>query len=84
MKTPQIVRLKDYELVCGATATDGGKFEPTLVISSNIWPSRPRSIAVRAGAYPTAAVAMESAQTRGVEWIANFGKRLSASQANPP
>lgn len=83
MMAPQIVRLKDYELVCGAAATDGGKFEPTLVISSNTWPSRPRSIAVRAGAFATAAIAMESSQTQGVEWIANFGKRLSAPQANP-
>ncbi len=83
MMAPQIVRLKDYELVCGATAVDGGKFEPTLVISSNTWPSRPRSIAVRAGAFPTEAIAMASAQTQGVEWIANFGKRLSAPQANP-
>ena len=79
----QTVRLKDYELICGARAIDGGKFEPTLVISSNTWPSRPRNIAVQAGYFPTEAIAIESAHTQGLEWIADFGKRLLAPHLNP-
>lgn len=69
----QIYRLKDYELVCGARLVDGGKFEPTLVISRNAWPSRPRTIAVRRGDFTTQVVAIESAHAQGLEWIANFG-----------
>jgi hypothetical protein len=73
MSATQVFRLKNYELVCGTRPVDGGKFEPTLVISSNTWPSRPRTIAVRRGSYSTEAVALESAHTQGLEWIANFG-----------
>jgi hypothetical protein len=73
MNQTQVFRLKDYELICGAKAVDGGKFLPTLVISSNTWPSRPRTIALQRGAFATEAVAIESAHAQGLEWIANFG-----------
>ena len=69
----QIYRLKDYELTCSARASDNGCFEPALVIARHIWPSRPRTIAVRRGAHPTAEVAIESARAQGVEWVTNFG-----------
>jgi hypothetical protein len=69
----QIFRLKDYELACSAKASDSGKFEPALVISRQRWPSRPRTIAVRRGGYPTAEVAIESAHAQGIEWVANYG-----------
>ena len=69
----QTFRFRDYELTCGAQASDNGRFEPALVISKHIWPSRPRTIAVRRGAHPTAEVAIESARAQGVEWMANFG-----------
>jgi hypothetical protein len=69
----EVFRLKDYELVCGAKPVDGGKYEPTLVVSSNSWPSRPRTIAVSRGDFSTEAAAMASAHAQGLEWIANFG-----------
>ena len=71
--TTQTYRLKNYELTCGALATDNGKFEPALVIAKAVWPSRPRTIAVRRGGHPTAAIAIESAYAQGVEWVGNFG-----------
>jgi hypothetical protein len=73
MNATQTFRLKDYELTCGALPTDNGKFEPVLVISKATWPSRPRTIAVQRGGYPTAAAAIESAHAQGVEWVENFG-----------
>jgi hypothetical protein len=73
MLATQVFRLNDYELVCGARVVDGGKFEPTLVVSSNTWPSRPRTLAVQRGNFPTEALAIESAHAQGLEWIANFG-----------
>ncbi len=69
----QTFRIKDYELTCSAQACDNGRFEPALVISRQVWPSRPRTIAVRRGAHPTPEIAIESARAQGVEWIANFG-----------
>ena len=73
MLDKQTFRIKDYELTCSARATDNGRFEPALVVSKHIWPSRPRTIAVRRGAHPTAEVAIESARAQGVEWVTNFG-----------
>ena len=69
----QTFRLRDYDLTCSAQASDNGRFEPALVISKHIWPSRPRTIAVRRGAFPTAEVAIESAHAQGVEWVTDFG-----------
>ena len=69
----QTFRLKDYELTCSARASDNGRFEPALIISKHIWPSRPRTIDVRRGGHPTAEVAIESAHAQGVEWVKNFG-----------
>lgn len=69
----QIVRWKDYELACSATASDNGKFEPALIISRHRWPSRPRTIAVRRGGHPTAEVAIQSALAQGIEWVENYG-----------
>jgi len=69
----QTFRLKDYDLTCSAQASDNGCFEPTLIISKQVWPSRPRTIAVRRGAHATAEIAIESAHAQGVEWVKNFG-----------
>lgn len=66
-------QFKNYELTCSARASDRGRFEPALVISKQIWPSRPRTIAVRRGAHPSAEVAIESARAQGIEWVSNFG-----------
>jgi hypothetical protein len=73
MIATQTFRLKDYELTCSAQVTDNGRFEPVLVVSRQVWPSRPRTIAVRRGAHTSAEVAIESARAQGVEWVANFG-----------
>ena len=73
MTSTQIFRVKDYELTCGAEASDSGRFEPTLVIARHIWPSRPRIIATRRGAHPTAGVAIEAAYAQGIEWVTNYG-----------
>lgn len=71
----QTFRLKDFGLTCSARASDNGRFEPALVISRHIWPSRLRTIAVRRGAHPSAEVAIESALAQGVEWVTNSGLR---------
>ena len=59
MISTQIYRLKDYDLACSAQTCDGGKFEPSLVISRHIWASRPRMIAMRRGAHLTAHAVIE-------------------------
>jgi hypothetical protein len=73
MGATQVFRLRDYELVCSAKPVDSGKFEPVLVITRNVWPSRPRNIAMRRGDHHTEQVAIESAHAQGLEWIANYG-----------
>jgi hypothetical protein len=69
----QTFRLKNYTLTCSAQVRDNGRFEPSLVITKQIWPSRPRTIAVSRGAHSTATSAIESAHAQGVEWVANYG-----------
>ena len=66
-------RVQNYTLTCSAQATDNGRFEPALVISRGVWPSRPRTIAVRRGAHLSPELAIESAHAQGVEWVTNFG-----------
>ena len=73
MSETRTFRLGDYELTCSARASENGRFEPMLVVAKHIWPSRPRTIAVRRGAHPSAEVAIESARAQGIEWVANFG-----------
>jgi len=73
MIATQTFRVQKYTLTCSAQATDNGRFEPALVISRDIWPSRPRTIAVRRGAHLSAELAIESAHAQGVEWVTNFG-----------
>ena len=45
----RIFRHQDYELQCSANAVDSGRFAPTLVVSKQVWPTRPRVIAVPRG-----------------------------------
>ena len=73
MNATQTFRVQKYTLTCSAQATDNGRFEPALVISRDIWPSRPRTIAVRRGAHLSAELAIEAAHAQGVEWVTNFG-----------
>lgn len=62
-----------YELLCGAKALDSGQFVPTLVISRQSWPSRPRMISMQKDGYPTTDGAIDSAHVQGVDWVRNYG-----------
>ena len=73
MGVTRTFRHKDYELVCAATAVDGGKFVPSIVASKQIWPSRPRNIAIARGDYSTEESALDAAYAQGIEWIENYG-----------
>jgi hypothetical protein len=73
MVATTIFRHKDYELLCSAKPVDSGKFAPTLVVSKQVWPRRPRVIDVQRGDHATEATAIDAAHTQGVEWIQNFG-----------
>ena len=73
MDTTQIFRHENYELHCSASAVDSGKFVPAVVVTKQIWPTRPRNIAVRSGHFLTEETAIDAAYTQGVEWIRNYG-----------
>jgi hypothetical protein len=73
MSVTQTFRLRDYELACSARAIDNGRFEPTLIVTRNVWPSRPRTIAMQRGDFQSVASAIESARAQGIEWVANYG-----------
>ncbi len=68
-----IFTFKDYDLLCGARATDQGLFAPTLSVSRRTWPSRPRVIAMTRGSFATEAIAIESARAQGIQWVTDFG-----------
>ena len=69
----QAIRLQNYELVCGASPDDSGRFNPTLVISKNVWPSRPRTIALQREAFSSPESAIQAAHAQGLAWVANWG-----------
>ena len=73
MDAVRIVRRQAYELICSAKPVDGGKFAPSLVVSKQLWPRRPRVIDVPRGNYLSAEVAIDAAESQGVEWVQNFG-----------
>lgn len=73
MGATKTFRHQDYELLCGARAVDGGKFAPSLIVCKQVWPTRPREIAVQRGDYLTEDVAIDAAHTQGIEWIRNYG-----------
>ena len=54
-------------------------FMPTLMVASNIWPSRPRIIAVQGRDFPTEAQAVASAHEQGLAWVSDFGSRRQAA-----
>jgi hypothetical protein len=65
-----------YELLCGAKAVDSGKFAPTLIVTKQAWPKRPRVIAVPRGDFISQTTAIDAAHAQGLEWIVNYGARL--------
>ena len=73
MGVTQTFRHQDYELLCTAKPVDGDRFAPTLIVSKQVWPTRPREIAVERGDYATEQTAIDAAYAQGVEWIANYG-----------
>jgi hypothetical protein len=62
-----------YELLCSAKAVDGGKFAPVLVVCKQVWPSRPRVIAIERGDHLSEDTAIDAAHVQGIEWILNYG-----------
>jgi hypothetical protein len=73
MDTTRVFKWQNYELLCSAKPVDAGRFAPNLVISKQVWPTRPREIAVPRGAHLTEDTAIDAAYSSGVEWIRNYG-----------
>ena len=73
MDDTKIFRHKDYELTCTARPVDSGRYAPALTLCKQVWPTRPREIAVPRGAYTSADTAIEAAHAQGLEWITNYG-----------
>lgn len=73
MATTKTIRHQDYDLLCGTRPLASGRFAPTLVISKQAWPSRPRTIAMRSDDCETEDEALESAHAQGIEWVRNYG-----------
>ena len=73
MNEPTSVQYRGYRLLCHARAVAGGRFAPTLVVSKQIWPTRPRAIDVPRGDHPTPQTAIDAAHAKGVEWVQNYG-----------
>jgi hypothetical protein len=76
MDATKTFRHQGYDLLCRAKAVDSGKFAPALVVCKQVWPTRPRVIAVQRGDYLTEESAIDAAHTQGVEWILNYGQHL--------
>lgn len=77
MNASQTFRHQDYELLCSARAVDSGRFAPSLVITRQVWPTRPREIAMQRGHHATAQAAIDAAHAQGVEWVLHYGRSAS-------
>jgi hypothetical protein len=73
MDSTRLFRHQDYELQCSATCADSGKFVPSLVVSRQSWPRRPRIIAVQRGEHCSEETAIDAAHAQGIEWIRDYG-----------
>ena len=69
----KIFRHQDYELTCTARAIEGGRYAPTLTVSKQAWPSRPREIAVEKVFFATQDAAIDAAYAQGLAWIQHYG-----------
>ena len=73
MESNKTFRHQDYELQCFAKPINNGRFAPSLTVSKQVWPTRPREIAVERGNHLTEQTAIDAAYAQGIEWIANYG-----------
>ena len=73
MDASRTFRHLEYALVCSAKPANNGQFSPALVVVKQVWPTRPRVIAMQRGDYPTQETAIDAAYTQGVEWVLNYG-----------
>ncbi len=73
MGATKVFRHENYELHCSASVIGNGEFLPAVVVIKQIWPTRPRNIAVRSDRYLTEEIAIEAARTQGIEWIVSYG-----------
>lgn len=73
MAATKTFRHQDYELICSAKPIDSGKFVPTLIVSKQVWPTRPRVIAMEKADYLNEETAIAAAYSQGIEWVQNFG-----------
>jgi len=73
MNEPMSIPYRGYELLCHARAVDGGRFIPSLVVSKQVWPTRPRAIDVPRGDHQSSQTAIDAAHAAGVEWVQNYG-----------
>ena len=73
MDASKTFRHQDYELLCSARAVDSGKFASALVITKQVWPTRPREIAMLRGNHATQQLAIDAAYAQGVEWVLHYG-----------
>lgn len=73
MGASRVFRHEDFELHCSASAVDNGRFAPVVVVTKQVWPTRPRNIAVRSGSFVSEEAAIEAAHEQGIEWIASYG-----------
>lgn len=73
MTAMKVIRHKDYDLHCSARVVDSGKFAPVLMVSKQVWPSRPRTIEVPRGDHANEETAIAAAHAQGIEWVLNYG-----------
>ncbi len=73
MQTTRTFRHQDYELVCTAKPLDGNRYAPALTVAKQVWPTRPREIAVERGEPLTEQAAIDAAYPPRLERIANYG-----------
>jgi hypothetical protein len=73
MVSTRLYRHQDYELQCSATCADSGRFVPSLVVSRQSWPRRPRVIAVQRGEHCSEETAIDAAHEQGIAWIRDYG-----------
>ncbi len=73
METTRVFQWQNYELQCTARAVDDGRFAPSLVVSKQVWPSRPRQIDVPRGAHLSEETAIDAAYSQGLAWIRDYG-----------